>query len=168
MRFILCLDTGTTQTGYAIIREDDYSIDSVGKIPNEEILDYIEVYSGWMVGKHVVFERFAPQQSMGKTTLDAIVWYGRFIQKCDECSIPYTEIYRRDVKKHLLGKFSKANGTADAQIRRALIQRFAKHDLKNGKGTKDNKDWFYGFAGSDMYAAYAVGVTYIDQEKGLT
>ena len=163
-KYYLCLDTGTTQTGYAIICED-YSIVAVGKIENNAILAIIHQQLSRR-SDEVVFEKFAPQQSMGKTTLDAIVWYGKFVRQCEIDGLPYHEIYRRDVKKHLLGKFSKANGSADSQIRRALITRFAKYDLKNGKGTKDNPDWFYGFSGSDMYAAYAVGVTYLDLLRG--
>lgn len=157
-----CIDTGTTESGYALIA-GDYSVIEAGKVENERILEMIDYIAESYDGFSIVFERFAPQQSMGKSTLDSIVWYGRFMQRCIEHEFENIyEIYRRDVKKHLLGKFDKKNGSADTQIRRALVERFAKDVPNGGKGNKASPGWFYGFAGSDMYAAYAVGVTCLD------
>lgn len=54
---------------------------------------------------------------------------GRFTQAAQK---PVDYIYRQDEKLHLCHD-SRAK---DANIRRALIDRFATHDLKNGRGPK--------------------------------
>ena len=46
-----------------------------------------------------------------------------------------------------------------------MIRRFARHDLKSVRGTKDNPDVFYGFAG-DMWQATVIGVTWLDRREG--
>lgn len=161
---ILALDTGTSQTGYCIIDTSTYSPLQFGKIDNEEILKIIDKFEG----QDVVFERFAPQSTIGMSTVTSIVWYGRFIERCFYNKLEVHEIFRRDVKKHFLGTFHKANGSADSQMRKALIKRFAKFDFKNGKGNKEKHDWFYGMATTDVYAAYACGICWIDTSKGLT
>lgn len=164
MTQILGIDTGTTQTGYCIVSSDFSRLIEFGKVDNECILDIISACD--KNNTYVVFERFAPQKSMGITVLTSIVWYGKFIRQCEINCLQYAEIYRRDVKKHLLGKFKRENGSADSQVRKALVQRLAKFDMINGKGTKDNQDFFYGCASTDVYAAIAVALTWHDLNNG--
>lgn len=156
---ILALDVGTTRTGYCWIDVSTYKPCEVGKIENAQIFDHIHKVSD---RDAVVLERFAPYHNTGSELITSIMWYGKFIRECEIFGVPYAEIYRKDVKKHLLGKMKKENGTADTQVRRALIERFAPDVPNFGKGSRENPGWFYGFSGTDMIAAYAVGVTYID------
>lgn len=161
---ILALDVGTDKSGYCWIDVETYKPCGVGKIENAQIFDCIHQTS-----KHdvVVFERFAPYNSTGIELITALVWYGKFVRECETLEIPYAEIFRRDVKRHLLGRMKKENGSPDTQVRHALADRFAPGEKNFGKGTKNNPGWFYGFSGTDMIAAYAVGVTYIDSLKGI-
>ena len=49
----------------------------------------------------------------------------------------------------------------DSNILQALIDRFAPNTSNKGKGTKKDQGWFYGFK-SDIWQAYALGVTFYD------
>jgi hypothetical protein len=88
---------------------------------------------------------------------DTCLWIGRFIQAAEQ----ETElIYRKEEKMSLCGN----TRAKDSNIRQALIDRYAKHDFKTGKGTKKNPDTFYGVS-KDVWQAIAVAVTAYEKEE---
>ena len=161
MNELLAIDPGNTESGYCIIDSETYKPIQCGKVENRCIESFLWL---WVTGKdrievkQVVIEMIASYgMAVGREVFDTCVEIGRLSMLADLNGTPCDYIYRKDEKLTICGS-PKAN---DANIRRALIDRFAKHDLKNGKGTKDNPDWFYGFK-TDIWAAYAVGVTWLD------
>ncbi len=98
--------------------------------------------------------------SIGKTTFDTAIMIGRLEQTLDSF-VPVEKIPRQTIRAHLCPKV-RAN---DKTVRDALISRFARFDKERGKGTRDDRDFFYGVA-NDIWSAFAVGVTLIDREKG--
>lgn len=158
---VLAIDPGNIKSGYCLI--EDYRPIEHGKVDNQTMLD-MTCHTAEKFVDAVAIEKIASYgMAVGREVFDTCEWTGRFVQSVeDHAGCPWGYVFRRDEKMNLCGSV-KAN---DSNIRRALIDRFAKHDLKNGKGTKDNPDWFYGFK-ADVWAAYAVGVTWLDT-KGET
>lgn len=149
---IIAIDPGNIKSAYCVLRED-YSIVEFGKVTNEELLEHIRT-RGFKYNPLVIEMIASYGMAVGKEVFETCVWIGRFI----ECyGGRYELVYRKDEKMNLCGSMR----AKDSNIRMALIDRFAKFDFKNGKGTKKNQDTFYGFA-ADMWSAMAVGVTYLD------
>jgi hypothetical protein len=96
--------------------------------------------------------------AVGKSVFETCVMIGRLTEAAKTIGVPVDYIYRMEEKVTICHD-SKAK---DSNIRQALIDRFAQHDLKNGKGTKKDPDWFYGFA-ADTWSAYAVGTVWFDK-----
>ena len=152
---ILALDPGNTQTGYAVIEMPEFRLVEFGKIGNDVMLDRI-VRSDLPPVDAVAIEMVASYgMAVGREVFETCVWIGRFHQAADHPNTHY--VYRKEEKEILCGSLR----AKDANIRQALIDRYAKHDLKNGKGTKANPDIFYGVS-KDVWAAIAVGVTYYE------
>ena len=153
---ILSIDPGPTESAY-VLMDIDLKPQEFGKIPNDEMISVIDNICFHEKGTQVVIEMIASYgMPVGQTVFETCVWIGRFIEVAGDSFVQY--IYRLEEKTNLCHN-SQAK---DSNITHALIDRFAQHDIKRGKGTKANPDWFYGFK-SDIWAAYAVGVTYYDQ-----
>ena len=162
--YVLAIDAGSTETGYCLVHTSTYSPIQFGKIPNEEVLNVIKESAQKYNSLHIAIEQFAfygSKNPIGSTTIDAITWNGKFIREAEILDVGYTFVYRREEKMNLCGTMR----CGDKEIKHALIGRFAKHDLKKGKGTKKHPDFFYGFA-ADMWSAFAVATTYLDKQKG--
>lgn len=159
---ILAIDPGTTDSAY-VLMNDDYTIKNRNfyKFKNELVLKTIKDIGGiYDDGMTVVIEMVASYgMGVGQEVFDTCVWVGRFTQAAIDAGCPVHYVFRMEEKMTLCHN-SKAR---DSNIRQALIDRFARFDKKNGKGTKKNQDVFYGFS-KDIWAAYAVGVTWLDKE----
>ncbi|MDR4039745.1 MAG: hypothetical protein Q3W86_07460 [Evtepia sp.] len=153
---ILAIDPGDKQSAYCFIDSEGLRPLRFAKAENAEVLLVLQLEKYDLV----VIERLASYgMPVGRNVFETCEWVGRFTQAAQK---PVDYIYRQDEKLYLCHD-SRAK---DANIRRALIDRFATHDLKNGKGTKKNPDWFYGFS-ADVWAAYAVGITYTETKLKL-
>ena len=143
---ILAIDPGNVESAYVIMGED-YKPLEFGKVDNNKLLEYMEI----PIYDKVVIEMVASYgMAVGATVFETCVWIGKYLQAS---GVPTERIFRKDVKMNLCGQ----TRAKDSNIRQALIDRFGV------VGTKKKPGWFYGFK-SDIWAAYAVGVTYYDME----
>lgn len=154
---VLAIDPGNEKSAYCFIDPDTLRPKYFGKVDNHELLSIVSLTP--QTYDRIVIERVASYgMAVGRDVFETCEWVGRFTQAAIPLRAHY--VYRQEEKLHICGD-SRAK---DTNIRRALIDRFAQHDLKNGKGTKKNPDWFYGFS-ADVWQAYAVAVTYVETSK---
>ena len=154
---ILAIDPGNEQSAYAVIEMPNFRLLEFGKINNNDLLRRLD-------GEHEYESNIAVEMiasygmAVGKDVFETCVWIGRFVQLLQGKDITY--IYRKDEKMTLCGSMKAKDGN----IRQALIDRYAEHNFKNGKGTKANPDVFYGVS-ADVWQATAVGVTYWEMKQ---
>ena len=159
MGTILAIDPGNTESGYVLVEHDGEEIQKVldvGKVPNGEIFPVLcREY------QHLAIEMVAGMgMPVGQEVFDTCFWIGRFWEFASLYGVshPPQKIYRREEKLYLCGH-SQAK---DANIRQALVDRYAPGQPNFGKGTKKNPGFFYGFS-ADMWQAMAVAVIYFDK-----
>lgn len=158
---VFAIDPGNIESAYCVIDAKTLRPLKFGKVENEALLGMVRDFA--LPGEApelAVIERIASYgMAVGRDVFETCEWLGRFAEAAIEREVPVAYVYRRDEKLHICGD----PRAKDANIRRALIDRFAMHDMKNGKGTKQKPDWFYGIT-ADVWAAYAVGLTYIETQ----
>ena len=159
MGTILAIDPGNMESGYVLVEHDGKEIRKVldvGKVPNGEM--YSVFFSTY---DHLAIEMVAGMgMPVGQEVFDTCFWIGRFWEFATLYGVshPPQKIFRREEKLYLCGRAS----AKDANIRQALVDRYAPGQPNFGKGTKKNPGFFYGFS-SDMWAAMAVATTYFDK-----
>lgn len=154
---ILAIDPGNVESGFVYLN-DDLSVADKGKIDNGDLLECIQS-KDFNINSHIAIEMIASYgMPVGVEVFETCVWIGRYIQAFVCYNKEPKFIYRKDEKMNLCQSM-KAN---DVTIKQALVDRFAPGEKNYGKGTKKEPGWFYGFS-KDMWAAYAVAVTYYDR-----
>ena len=154
---ILAIDPGNVQSAYVLI-DDGFRLGAHGKVDNYKLLGCLKEFAKCC--DRVVIERIASYgMAVGRTVFETCEWIGRFTQAAAQHKVRTEYVFRMEEKMTLCHS-AKAG---DANIRRALIDRFARHDMRTGKGTKKNPDYFYDFA-KDEWAAMAVAVAYLDRQ----
>lgn len=168
---IFAIDPGNVNSAFCVM-DDQYRLLDFAKKPNEEVMQRM-IY--WLRDMHsidsVIIERVASYgMAVGREVFETCEWIGRFTQEAHRDmkdgyianypGTPVFYIYRKDEKVTICGNMK----AKDANIRQALIDRFAKFDFKSGKGTKKNPDYFYGVS-ADCWSAIAIGVTWLDMQK---
>jgi hypothetical protein len=151
---ILAIDPGNTFSAYAVIEIDTFKPVQFDKIDNHVLLTMIK--SGNFNGvQFCAIEMVACYgMAVGKDVFETVLWIGRFHEAFTHHTAKQAIfVYRKDVKM-LLCNSVKAK---DSNIRQSLIDRFGT------VGTKKEPGFFFGFR-NDIWSAFAVGVTAIEQK----
>ena len=166
---ILAIDPGSTESGWCVIDADTRRPVEFGKTPNDDVLRLFR--RGDLVATddavpHCVIEmigHYGTGMPAGKTVFDTCVWIGRFQQHALGGFGRIPELILRPTVKAHLCRSTKAK---DANVRQALVDRFAPGERNHGKGTKADPGWFYGFH-RDVWQAYALAVYAADTRDDL-
>jgi hypothetical protein len=159
MERVIAIDPGPTHSGACVIGNFYRPIIS-GKWVNEELVVKVGPY---IEGSNIVIEmvsHYGTGMPAGASVFDTCVWIGRYIELFLQYNVTVETLPRSTVKLHLCGNVR----AKDSNIKQALVDRFAPYERNHGKGTKAEPGFFYGFS-SDMWQAFALGVTYLDMKR---
>ena len=152
---VFAIDPGNIESAYIVLTENE-DIVEFGKVKNEELRQIIlnQPDPVLYLDTYFAIEHIASYgMPVGKEVFDTCIWIGRFSEIIEHnYATPPTPIYRKDVKMHLCHSMK----AKDANIRQALMDRFG------SPGTKKKPGKTYGIS-KDLWAAFGVAITYLDQ-----
>lgn len=157
---VFAIDPGNEYSAWCIMT-DKYELLDFDKQPNSDVMNTMLFrLKNTPAIDYVVIERMMNySNNVGQSVFLTCEWIGRFSQEAGKC-VPVDYLFRKDEKMYLC-QTMKAN---DSAIRHALIDRFARHDMQFGRGTKKDPDFFYGVK-ADEWSAIAIACTFLDMQK---
>lgn len=157
---VLAIDPGLRQSAYCLIDVDTLRPLDFDIQPNDELRHLIRQMDFGEDDRAAIEMLQSYGNLIGRDVLETSFWVGRFFEALvRRIQEPPALVYRMEERMQIC----HSPKAGDAEIRRALIDRFCDHDFRTGRGTKAQPDWFHGFR-ADIWAAYAVGITFIEKE----
>lgn len=155
---VIAIDPGNTKSALCIIDVETLVPLYTLLAENEEVRKFIKELQTDEFDYAAIEMMQSYGNLIGKDILETAVWIGRFYEVLKrKLGKDPTMIFRKEETLHIC----QSRRAGDSEIRRALIDRFCTHDFRTGRGTIKNPDFFRGFK-KDLWAAYAVGLTYIE------
>lgn len=150
MTRLLAIDPGNTESGWVVIDADDRRPLAFAKTENYTLRRWIS--DGNVSADRVAIEMVASYgMAVGADVFETCVWIGRYLEVVGDVDVDLVK--RQPVKLH----HCHSPRATDANVRQALVDRFAPGQSNHGKGTKAEPGWFYGFR-ADIWQAYALAV----------
>lgn len=155
---VFAIDPGQTKSAYCVLDARSLRPLDFGILENEALRHLIRQRNFSDCDAACIEMMQSYGNLIGKDVLETAVWIGRFYETLvRRVTDPPTMIFRMEEKMHIC----RNSRAGDAEIRRALIDRFCDHDFRTGRGTKAAPDFFHGFK-ADIWSAYAVGLTFTE------
>ncbi len=150
---ILAIDPGPIESAWVLW--DGARLEAFAKEPNEAVLARVKHVRG-NVSACLIEQIVSFGMPVGGEVFETCFWSGRFAEAFGADDV--YRVPRLTVKLHLC----QDSQAKDANVRRALVDRFGGKDAAIGK--KSAPGPLYGLSG-DSWAALALAITWLDQEN---
>lgn len=166
MTRLLAIDPGNTESGWVVIDVETRRPIYFAKVENSMLRRGIGA-GNVDDCEHAVIEMVASYgMAVGADVFETCVEIGRFVELLESTGPRRRTVdlvKRQPVKLH----HCHSPRATDANVRQALVDRFAPGRPNHGKGTKAEPGWFQGFR-ADIWQAYALAVYAADTLEGVT